>query len=62
MAFEGAIRQNGGGAYVKGEFSEARGEHWRWTMRGVVIAGSDDDFLGQYRRNTHMTASLRYSF
>lgn len=62
MAFEGAVRQNGGGAYVKGEFSEARGEHWRWTMSGAVIAGSDDDFLGQYRRNTHLTASLRYSF
>jgi hypothetical protein len=62
MAFEGAVREDGGGLYAKAEFSEARGEHWRWTITGTVIAGRDDDFLGQYHRNSHVTASLRYSF
>jgi hypothetical protein len=62
LAFEGAVRENGGGQYAKAEFSEARGEHWRWTLTGTVIGGRDDDFLGQYRRNSHLTASLRYSF
>lgn len=62
LALEGAARENGDGLYVEAEFSEARGEHWRWTVSGTVIAGRDDDFLGQYHRNSHLTASVRYSF
>jgi hypothetical protein len=62
LAFEGAVRQSGGGVYAEAEFSEARGDHWRWTVTGTVVAGQEDDFLGQYHRNSHMTASLRYSF
>jgi len=61
-AIEAAVRQNGDGAYVKGEYSQARGQHWRATMTGAVIRGRSDDFLGQYRRNSHLTFSLRYSF
>ncbi len=61
-AIETAIRQNGHGAYVKGEYSQARGQHWRLTIAGVLIRGRPDDFLGQYRRNSHVTLSLRYSF
>lgn len=61
-AAEAAVRQNGRGAYVKGEYSQARGQHWRVTMAGAVIGGRRDDFLGQYRRNSHITLSLRYSF
>jgi hypothetical protein len=62
VAFESAVRQNGNGVYAKAEYSQARGQHWRATVTGIVIAGSEDDFLGQYHRNSHATVALRYSF
>ena len=62
VAFESAVRQNGDGVYGKAEYSQARGQHWRATATGVVIGGSQDDFLGQYRRNSHFTVAVRYSF
>ncbi len=62
VAIESAVRQNGHGVYVKGEYSQARGAHWRATVSGVALGGRSDDFLGQYRRNSHLTLSLRYSF
>ena len=61
-AVEGAVRQNAHGAYVKGEYSQARGQHWRATLSAALIAGRADDFLGQYRRNSHLVVTLRYSF
>jgi hypothetical protein len=61
-AFEGAVRQDGRGLYLKGEYSQARGRHWRATIDGGLIRGEPDDFLGQYRRNSHVAAALRYSF
>lgn len=61
-AVETAVRQNGHGAYAKGEYSQARGPHWRATVAAVLIAGRSDDFLGQYRRNSHAAITLRYSF
>jgi hypothetical protein len=62
VAFEAAVRQSGDGVYAKAEYSQARGEHWRATVTAVAISGHSDDFLGQYRRNSHATATLRYSF
>jgi hypothetical protein len=62
LAFEVAIRQNFAGVWMKGEFSEAVDGHWRWILAGVVIAGDEGDFIGQYRRNSHLRATLRYSF
>ncbi|MBZ5558331.1 MAG: hypothetical protein LAO77_13755 [Acidobacteriia bacterium] len=62
VAFESAVRQSGDGVYAKGEYSQTRGQHWRATIAGVAIAGASDDFLGQYRRNSHATVALRYSF
>ena len=62
LAFEGAVRQNGDGAYAKVEYSEARGAHWRATVTGTLIRGDPSDFLGQYRRNSHVALALRYSF
>jgi hypothetical protein len=62
LAIEAAVRQNGGGVYVKPEYSQAHGQHWRTTAAAVLIAGRADDFLGQYRRNSHLTLTLRYSF
>jgi len=59
---DAAIRQIGDGVYVKTEYSQARGRHWRTTLTGAAIGGQDDDFLGQYRRNSHVSLALRYSF
>lgn len=62
LAFEGAVRQNGERVYAKAEYSQSSGQHWRTTVTGALIAGQDGDFLGQFRRNSHLTASLRFSF
>jgi hypothetical protein len=62
LALEAAVRQNLDGEYVKAEYSQAYGQHWRTTISGVAIAGASDDFLGQYRRNSHLSLVLRYSF
>jgi hypothetical protein len=62
VAFEGAVRQNGRGFYVKAEYSQAFGQHWRATATADVIGGALDDFLGQYRRNSSARITLRYSY
>lgn len=62
LAIEGAAHQNGKGVYVKGEFSEALGAHFRLTITGVGIAGDKDDFLGQFSLNSHGSVGLRFSF
>jgi hypothetical protein len=62
VAFETAVRQNLDGVWVKAQYSEAMGAHWRVTAAGVAIGGEPADFIGQYRRNSHLTATLRYSF
>ncbi|MBS1819464.1 MAG: hypothetical protein JSU08_16145 [Acidobacteria bacterium] len=62
FAVEGAVRQDGGGVYVKGEFSESIGGHWRVTATGIGIGGHEDDFIGQFRRNSSGTLGLRFSF
>lgn len=62
VAFETVIRQNGGGIYLKPEYTQALGQHWRATAGFALIRGSAIDFLGQYRRNSHAILSLRYSF
>jgi len=62
LAFETAVRQNGDGVLGQAQYSQARGQHWRATFTGVVIAGHSDDFLGQYHRNSHVLAAFRYSF
>lgn len=59
---EAAVRQDGAGLYAKGEVSETRGQHWRMTMSAVLLRGESHDFVGQFRRNSHLAASLRYSF
>lgn len=62
LAFEAAVRQTGKGVWIKGEYSQAAGAHWRTTVAGTVIGGREEDFFGQYRRNSHLLATLRYSF
>jgi hypothetical protein len=62
VSLEAAVRHNGDGLWLKGEYSQARGAHWRATLAGTFIAGAEDDFFGQYNRNSHVLATLRYSF
>jgi hypothetical protein len=62
LTLEAAIRQNGQGTWTKLEYSQAFGQHWRATAAFTLIRGSTDDFLGQYRRNSHASLTLRYSF
>ena len=62
IAFETAIHQNGDGAFAKVEYSQTRGQHWRATVTGVGIVGQNDDFIGQYHRNSYAGLALRYSF
>ena len=61
-AFEGAVRQNLDGTWLRFEYSQASGQHLRFTARATIIAGAPDDFFGRYDRNSHLTISLRYSF
>jgi hypothetical protein len=62
LAIEGSVRQNGDGLYLKGEYSQARGQHWRVTLSAALIRGETDDFLGQYRLNSNIGLAVRYSF
>jgi hypothetical protein len=62
VAFEGAVRQNGDGVWLRFEYSRASGQHLRFTARATWIDGEPDDFFGRYSRNSHVTVALRYSF
>ena len=62
VLFEGAVRETGDGAYVRAEYSQARGQHWRTTVAGVGVMGKSGDFFGQYHRNSHVRVTARYSF
>jgi hypothetical protein len=62
VAVEGAVHQDGKGFYMKGEFSDALAPHWRLTVTGVGIGGESGDFLGQFSRNSHVSAGLRFNF
>ena len=62
FSVEGAARRNGRGVFVRGEYSQAVGHHFRLTLAAAGIGGRDDDFLGQYQRNSHVSAALRFSY
>jgi hypothetical protein len=62
FALETVVRQNGEGFWLKVEYSHAVGQHWRATAGFALIRGDQNDFLGQYRRNSHGILALRYSF
>jgi len=62
LAFEAAVRQSGEGLWLKSEYSQAFGQHWRATLNLTLIRGEPGDFLGQYRRNSHALLIMRYSF
>ncbi|MBZ5634222.1 MAG: hypothetical protein LAO55_13965 [Acidobacteriia bacterium] len=60
LAIETAVR--GGGSFVRFEYSQLFGQHWRATGGIAWIRGDMDDFLGQYRRNSYGSLAIRYSF
>jgi len=60
LAIETAVRA--GGSFVRFEYSQLFGQHWRATAGIAWIRGDMDDFLGQYRRNSYGSLALRYSF
>ena len=62
VAFEGAVRQTGRGAYLEAEFSQGVGQHWRVTASATLIRGREDDFLGQFRKNSNARVTFRYSY
>lgn len=62
LVFEGMARQDGDGLLLKAEYAHGLGQHWRVTMRAIVIRGANSDFLGQYRRNSFGGPQVRYSF
>jgi hypothetical protein len=62
VALETAIRQNLHGAWVRFEYSQGFGRNWRVLGGFTYIAGERSDFLGQYRRNSHVFLTFRYSF
>ena len=62
VALEAAVRQNGDGTWLRLEYSQAFGQHWRATPALTWIRGAPSDFLGQYRLNSNFSLALRYSF
>lgn len=62
VAAEAAVRQNGEGAWVKAEYTQTLSTHWQARASMTLIRGNTNDFLGQYRRNSHAILALRYNF
>jgi hypothetical protein len=62
LTIEAVVRQDGDGFYGSTEYSQAVGSHWRVTGTLAVFAGSDDDYFGQFRHNSFLALSVRYSF
>jgi hypothetical protein len=62
VSAEAAVRQNAAGAWLKGEYAQTLSRHWQARASFTLIRGRTDDFLGQYRRNSHAILTLRYSF
>lgn len=60
MALEAAVRASG--SFLRYEYSQSFGQHWRATAGAAWLRGDDADFLGQYHRNSYFSLALRYSF
>ncbi len=60
MTIETAVRT--AGSFVRVEYSQALGQHWRVTPGIAWIRGDMTDFLGQYHRNSYASLAVRYSF
>ena len=62
VSTEWALRQSGDGAWSRFEYSQAFRTNWRAIAGFTLIRGQVTDFLGQYRRNSHLSLTFRYSF
>ena len=60
LAVETAVRADG--SFVRFEYSQLYGQHWRATGGVAWIRGDMTDFLGEYRRNSYASLAIRYSF
>jgi hypothetical protein len=60
LSVEAAVRA--AGSFVRFEYSQGFGQHWRATGGWAWIRGDMTDFLGQYHRNSYGLLSIRYSF
>lgn len=60
LAVETAVRA--GGSFLRFEYSQMFGHHWRVTPGVAWLRGDAADFLGQYRRNSYASLAVRYSF
>jgi len=60
VSADAAVRA--GGSFVRFEYSQAQGQHWRTTTGFAWLRGDPGDFLGQYHRNSYGYLGLRYSF
>ena len=60
LAIEAAVRA--GGSFVRFEYLQLIGQHWRATGGIAWIRGDQTDFLGEYRRNSYGSLAIRYSF
>lgn len=60
LAVETAVRA--AGSFLRFEYSQALGQHWRVTPGAAWIRGDMTDFLGQYHRNSYLSLAVRYSF
>jgi len=60
LAFETAVRS--AGSFLRFEYTQAVGQHWRTTAGATWIRGDMTDFLGQYNRNSYLSLKVRYSF
>ena len=62
VAGEAAIRENGDGVWLKSEYIQTLNPHWQARASFTLIRGRENDFLGQYRRNSHAILAFRYSW
>ncbi len=60
LSVETALRA--AGSFVRLEYSQTYGTHWRVTPGAAWIRGEQQDFLGQYQRNSYLSTAVRYSF
>jgi hypothetical protein len=60
LAVETAVRA--AGSFLRFEYSQALGQHWRVTPGAAWIRGDMTDFLGQFHRNSYLSLAVRYSF
>jgi predicted ABC-type transport system involved in lysophospholipase L1 biosynthesis ATPase subunit len=62
LAIESVANWRGDGVYAKADYAHLIGEHWRMTLRLIVIRGEPQHYIGQYRLNSFAGAVARFSY